>query len=85
MRFSTLTTLSPLDGRYASKLDALRPLFSEFGLIHHRVIIEIDWLKALANEPAIAEIAAFSASTIAELDELAQGFSEANANCIKTI
>ena len=85
MRFSTLTTLSPLDGRYASKLDALRPLFSEFGLIHHRVIIEIDWLKALANEPAIAEIAAFSASTIAELDELAQEFSEANANCIKTI
>ncbi len=85
MRFSTLTTLSPLDGRYASKLDALRPLFSEFGLIHHRVIIEVDWLKALANEPAIAEIAAFSASTIAELDELAQEFSEANANCIKTI
>ncbi len=85
MRFSTLTTLSPLDGRYANKLDALRPLFSEFGLIHHRVIIEVDWLKALANEPAIAEIAAFSASTIAELDELAQEFSEANANCIKTI
>ena len=60
--FSTLTALSPLDGRYAAKVAALREHFSEFGLIRARVRIEIAWLGALADEPGIAEVAPFSRS-----------------------
>ncbi len=85
MRFSPLTALSPLDGRYAAKVDALRPLFSEFGLIRHRVMIEITWLKALAAEPAIDGVGPFSDSTVADLDELVNSFDEADADCIKSI
>ena len=66
MPFSALTALSPLDGRYAGKVDALRPQFSEFGLIHRRLQVEIEWLKALAAEAHFSEIPAFSAATIAE-------------------
>jgi adenylosuccinate lyase len=55
---SPLLALSPLDGRYATKVDALRPQFSEFGLIHRRLQVEIEWLKALAAEPHFAEIPA---------------------------
>lgn len=51
MTLSTLTALSPLDGRYASKVDALRPYLSEFGLIHARVTVEVRRLQALANHP----------------------------------
>jgi adenylosuccinate lyase len=85
MSLSSLTALSPLDGRYHSKVDALRPLFSEFALIKHRVRVEIEWLKALAAEPAIAEVPAFSAATIAQLDETAAQFSEGDADAVKTI
>jgi adenylosuccinate lyase len=85
MNFSSLTALSPLDGRYAGKLDALRPCFSEFALIRHRVHVEMEWLKALGREPAIAEVPAFSAATVAELDELAANFSEADALAVKAI
>ena len=85
MSLSTLTALSPLDGRYHSKVDALRPLFSEFALIKHRIRVEIEWLKALAAEPAIAEVPAFSVTTIAELDETAAQFSESDADAVKTI
>ena len=85
MPLSPLTALSPLDGRYHNKVDALRPLFSEFALIKHRVRVEIEWLKALAAEPAIAEVPAFSASTIAQLDETAAQFSEGDADAVKTI
>ncbi|MEI7842727.1 MAG: adenylosuccinate lyase [Gallionellaceae bacterium] len=82
---STLTALSPLDGRYHNKVDALRNHFSEFGLIRYRVLIEIEWLKALSAEPTIVEIKPFSAATIAQLDLLASQFSEADAEQIKTI
>ncbi len=85
MELSTLTALSPLDGRYGSKIAALRPIFSEFGLMKHRVLVEIEWLKALAAEPAIAEVSAFSAATIAELDAVAANFSEADAQAVKDI
>ncbi len=85
MELTTLTALSPLDGRYGSKVAALRPLFSEFGLMKHRVLVEIEWLKALAAEPAIAEVPAFSAATIAELDALAANFNEADAQAVKDI
>lgn len=85
MNTSSLTALSPLDGRYHSKLDGLRPYFSEFALIKHRIRVEVEWLKALSTEPAIAEIPPFSPETIAELDRLAADFSEADADAVKTI
>ena len=82
---SPLTALSPLDGRYADKLDGLRPFFSEFGLIHHRVKVEIEWLKALAAAPQIGELAPFSPATIAELDAVIANFTEADAEAVKDI
>jgi len=60
MTLSVLTALSPLDGRYHSKVASLRPYFSEFALIRHRVRVEIEWLKALSKEPAIGEVPIFS-------------------------
>jgi adenylosuccinate lyase len=80
-----LTALSPLDGRYAGKLEALRAHFSEFGLIRNRVRIEVAWLKALAAEPHFAEIPPFSAETEAELDAVVSGFSAADGEAIKAI
>ncbi len=80
-----LTALSPLDGRYHGKVDALRAYFSEFGLIRFRVLIEIEWLKALAAQADIAEIAPFSAKTIAQLDAVNANFCEDDALAIKTI
>jgi adenylosuccinate lyase len=80
-----LTALSPLDGRYHGKVDALRDYFSEFGLIRFRVLVEIEWLKALAAQPDIPEIAPFSAATVAQLDALNTNFCEADAEAIKTI
>lgn len=85
MTLSTLTALSPLDGRYASKVDALRPFLSEFGLIHARVTVEVRWLQALANHPEISEIAPFSAETNARLDAIVANFSESDAERIKEI
>ena len=80
-----LTALSPLDGRYHGKVDALRAYFSEFGLIHYRVLIEIEWLKALSAQADIAEIPPFSAATIAQLDLINASFCEADGLAIKTI
>jgi adenylosuccinate lyase len=85
MTLSALTALSPLDGRYHGKVDALRGHFSEFGLIRYRLLIELEWLKALSNEAGIKELAPFSATTVAQLDQLAAQFSEADAEQIKTI
>jgi len=85
MELTALNALSPLDGRYQSKLDALRPCFSEFALIRHRALVEVAWLKALAAEPAIAEVPAFSAATIAELDGAIAGFGEIEAAQVKAI
>lgn len=82
---NALTALSPLDGRYASKCDALRPYLSEFGLIHARVTVEVRWLQALANRPEITEVPAFSSETNAALDAIVANFSEDNANRIKEI
>ncbi|MDO8350223.1 MAG: adenylosuccinate lyase [Gallionella sp.] len=80
-----LTALSPLDGRYHGKVDALRGYFSEFGLIRFRVQIEIEWLKALAAQADIPEVGPFSADTIARLDALNANFSESDAQAIKNI
>ncbi|HYC43906.1 MAG TPA: adenylosuccinate lyase [Burkholderiales bacterium] len=85
MPLSTLTALSPLDGRYAQKVAPLRALFSEYALIRFRVLVEIEWLKALAAEPLIGEVKPFSAATIAELDALAAAFSEADGERVKAI
>ena len=82
---NALTALSPLDGRYASKCDALRPYLSEFGLIHARVTVEVRWLQALSNRPEIVEVAPFSAETNAALDAIVSNFSEEDANRIKEI
>ncbi|HFE8664725.1 TPA: adenylosuccinate lyase [Acinetobacter baumannii] len=82
---NALTALSPLDGRYASKCDALRPFLSEFGLIHARVTVEVRWLQALSNSPEIVEVAPFSAETNAALDAIVSNFSEEDANRIKEI
>ncbi len=85
MSLHALTALSPLDGRYAGKVDALRPQFSEYGLIRRRLQVEIEWLKALAAEPHFAEIPAFSAATVAELDALVAGFGPEQAAEVKAI
>jgi adenylosuccinate lyase len=80
-----LTALSPLDGRYAGKVDALRPIFSESGLIRARVKVEVEWLLALAAEPGIVELKPFSADAIARLRALADGFSLDDAARVKAI
>ena len=85
MPLNSLTALSPLDGRYAAQLDALRPYFSEFGLIRHRVRIEIDWLVALAAEPSLSEIGPFSVATVTELKTLVAEFSVADGERVKAI
>src|SRR5690606_7387826 len=85
MSEATLLALSPLDGRYAGKVDPLRPVFSEFGLIHARVRVEVEWLLALAAEPGIAELPAFGDAETATLRRLADGFSVADAARVKEI
>ncbi|HJR73485.1 MAG TPA: adenylosuccinate lyase [Luteimonas sp.] len=82
---SQLLALSPLDGRYAGKVDALRPIFSEYGLIKARVKVEVEWLLALAAEPGIAELPPFADAVAARLRALAEGFSVADATRVKEI
>jgi adenylosuccinate lyase len=84
MALSPLSALSPLDGRYASKTDALRPLLSEAGFMHHRVKVEIAWLIAL-SEAGFPELQPFSAEATALLERLAMDFSEDDAARIKAI
>jgi adenylosuccinate lyase len=85
MSFAPISALSPLDGRYADKVAALRAHFSEYGLIRNRVRVEVAWLRALAAEPAIGEIAPFTAPTLAELDAVVSDFSPAEAEQVKRI
>src|SRR5690554_5206304 len=85
MSVTSLTALSPLDGRYAGRLDALREHFSEHGLIRNRVRVEVEWLKALAAEPRLAEIPEFSANAIAELDEVIAHFGPEDSTAVKRI
>lgn len=85
MSLTTLNALSPLDGRYQTKLDTLRPYFSEYALIKHRAWVEVEWLKALSAAKELAEIAPFSADTINELDAAISNFSEADASQVKAI
>ena len=80
-----ISALSPLDGRYAASAQALRPIFSEYGLMQARVRVELEWLKALAAEPNIREVAPFSAATLAEIDSVISGFSLDDAAAVKAI
>ncbi|TVO39524.1 adenylosuccinate lyase [Vibrio algivorus] len=85
MELSALTAVSPVDGRYGSKTIALRSIFSEYGLLKYRTIVEIRWLQKLAETAAIAEVPAFSDEANQYLNEIATNFSEDDANRIKTI
>jgi adenylosuccinate lyase len=85
MSYFTLTALSPIDGRYASKVEELRPIFSEFGLIRYRVQVEVRWLQALANHAKIGEVSPFSESANNVLESIISHFSEADAQQIKDI
>ena len=82
---SALSALSPLDGRYEKKVAHLREFFSEFALIKNRVHVEIEWLIALSQEAALAEITPFSTVTITELRERAKSFSITDAERVKEI
>jgi adenylosuccinate lyase len=82
---SPLAALSPLDGRYERSADPLRPFFSEAALIRYRVLIELEWLKALAAERRIRELKPFSRATRLALDRLVAGFAEKDATHIKNI
>jgi adenylosuccinate lyase len=85
MSEAQLLALSPLDGRYAGKVDALRPIFSEYGLIRARVRVEVEWLLALAAEPGIVELAKFSGSAESRLRALAGHLDVADAARVKEI
>ncbi|MDX8391337.1 MAG: adenylosuccinate lyase [Mariprofundaceae bacterium] len=81
----SLTALSPLDGRYAGKINALRPVFSEFGLIRARVTVEVRWLEMLSMHPHIGEIPTFSEDSRTALRAIADDFDEKDAARIKSI
>jgi adenylosuccinate lyase len=81
----TLTAISPIDGRYANKVDALRPIFSEYGLIRYRVEVEVRWLQALAAEAKIVEVPTLSDEATAVLNNIVSNFSEADARAVKDI
>ena len=82
---STISNISPIDGRYASKTQSLRDIFSEWGLISARVLVEVRWLQALAKNPAISELPAFSESANDHLNKIIENFNESEAAKIKDI
>ena len=82
---TSLTSLSPIDGRYADKADALRPILSEYGLIRFRVLVEVRWLQALAKEPAVGEVPALSDRANDRLETILTGFSVSDAERVKQI
>lgn len=85
MELSSLTAVSPIDGRYGDKVSALRPIFSEFGLLKFRVQVEVRWLQKLAACAEIKEVPAFDTDANAYLDKIVQDFNEQDAQRIKTI
>ena len=85
MHLSSISALSPVDGRYGSKTAALRPYFSEFGLIYNRVLVEVRWLQRLAEHPQIDEVTPLSDEANALLERLINNFDEAAAQGVKNI
>lgn len=83
MELNPLTAVSPIDGRYGNKTEALRNIFSEYGLIRYRIIVEIRWLQALASKQDIIEVPAFSADANDFLQNIIYGFSEQDADQVK--
>ena len=85
MQLDSLTAISPIDGRYGAKTEKLRPVFSEYGLIYHRLMVEVRWLQYLSQNDDISEVAKFSTATNALLDSLVSDFNPAQAQRIKEI
>jgi adenylosuccinate lyase len=85
MELSTLSAVSPVDGRYGSKTDDLRPIFSEYGLIRHRVLVEVRWLQALASHEGIAEVPALGEHANKLLNNIVENFSVEDAQRVKNI
>ena len=85
MNLSSLTALSPVDGRYGRQTEDLRPYFSEYGLIRHRVMVEVRWLQALSAHPQINEVPVFSAEATELLNAIITDFSESDAERVKEI
>ncbi len=85
LALSSLTALSPTDGRYASKTASLRPYFSEYGLIYHRVLVEIRWLQKLSAHQGIEEVPSFSDDANAVLSSIVDNFSTEDAQRVKEI
>ncbi|NCA68579.1 MAG: adenylosuccinate lyase [Sphingobacteriia bacterium] len=85
MDLTHLSAISPIDGRYGSKTAELRAIFSEYGLIRHRVLVEIRWLQALSRHPGIPEVPPFSSAAEQTLEEIISGFDSADAERVKTI
>jgi adenylosuccinate lyase len=85
MDLSALSAVSPVDGRYGSKTAPLRPVFSEFGLIKYRLIVEVRWLQALAANPGVVEVPALSDAANTALEALISGFNEVGAQKVKDI
>jgi adenylosuccinate lyase len=85
MELSALTALSPIDGRYGDKTADLRPMFSEYGLIRHRVLVEVRWLQALTRYPGILEVPLLSEHAVGILDGLVENFTLADAQRVKNI
>ena len=85
MELSTLTAVSPIDGRYGSKTEDLRPIFSELGLIRHRVLVEVRWLLALADHPGIPEVPPLSVHARHLLEAMVDNFGEEQGHRVKNI
>ena len=85
MDLTTLTAVTPIDGRYADKTASLRPFFSEFGLIYHRVLVEIRWFQFLANTEGIVELSPLKADVSAFLDNIVESFSLEDAEAVKKL
>ena len=82
---TSLTAISPIDGRYASKTAALRPYASEYGLIYFRITVEVAWFRALASDPGIVELPMLDDAANNTLDEILDKFDEAAAQRVKIL
>ncbi len=85
MQLDSLTAISPIDGRYAAKTESLRAIFSEYGLLYHRLLVEVRWLQTLSRSADIGEVPEFSAAANALLDTIVQNFDPTQAKRIKEI
>ena len=85
MTFDNLTSISPIDGRYSDKTTVLKPIFSEFGLIKYRLLVEVRWLEALSKNSNIPEVPLFSPESNNQLLAIAENFGIDDAKAVKEI